>query len=202
MIRRPPRSTRTYTLFPYTTLFRSCGINRIQIAFKAIDQYQSAAVGAKCANTTHPEVGNVLSRFTASLHGNNTCRTSAQKIGYGWRRRLYIFGVNTGNGANRADFPLFPQTHDNDLIEFLASKGNDKAGLIFNCHVFRIVKADEAENELIAINDLDAEFSFHVGRSTCTDFALNINARTGYRFITAIYNRTGNRYLRCLLLGK
>src|SRR3546814_10501889 len=24
MIRRPPRSTRTYTLFPYTTLFRSC----------------------------------------------------------------------------------------------------------------------------------------------------------------------------------
>src|SRR3546814_5054681 len=25
MIRRPPRSTRTYTLFPYTTLFRSDG---------------------------------------------------------------------------------------------------------------------------------------------------------------------------------
>src|SRR3546814_7520693 len=24
MIRRPPRSTRTYTRFPYTTLFRSC----------------------------------------------------------------------------------------------------------------------------------------------------------------------------------
>src|SRR3546814_16888358 len=26
MIRRPPRSTRTYTLFPYTTLFRSLGL--------------------------------------------------------------------------------------------------------------------------------------------------------------------------------
>src|SRR3546814_11366197 len=26
MIRRPPRSTRTYTLFPYTTLFRSVTI--------------------------------------------------------------------------------------------------------------------------------------------------------------------------------
>src|SRR3546814_2804020 len=25
MMRRPPRSTRTYTLFPYTTLFRSAG---------------------------------------------------------------------------------------------------------------------------------------------------------------------------------
>src|SRR3546814_8391647 len=28
MIRRPPRSTRTDTLFPYTTLFRSCGHHR------------------------------------------------------------------------------------------------------------------------------------------------------------------------------
>src|SRR3546814_2101382 len=27
MIRRPPRSTRTDTLFPYTTLFRSFGLN-------------------------------------------------------------------------------------------------------------------------------------------------------------------------------
>src|SRR3546814_13018755 len=29
MIRRPPRSTRTDTLFPYTTLFRSFGISAI-----------------------------------------------------------------------------------------------------------------------------------------------------------------------------
>src|SRR3546814_14496666 len=28
MIRRPPRSTRTYTLFPYTTLFRSDDVPR------------------------------------------------------------------------------------------------------------------------------------------------------------------------------
>src|SRR3546814_10517875 len=27
MIRRPPRSTRTYTLFPYTTLFRSLEVH-------------------------------------------------------------------------------------------------------------------------------------------------------------------------------
>src|SRR3546814_20346615 len=27
MIRRPPRSTRTDTLFPYTTLFRSCSLH-------------------------------------------------------------------------------------------------------------------------------------------------------------------------------
>src|SRR3546814_14642002 len=30
MIRRPPRSTRTDTLFPYTTLFRSCAAAHIE----------------------------------------------------------------------------------------------------------------------------------------------------------------------------
>src|SRR3546814_20715711 len=33
MIRRPPRSTRTDTLFPYTTLFRSCCQTLIKPAF-------------------------------------------------------------------------------------------------------------------------------------------------------------------------
>src|SRR3546814_15560390 len=32
MIRRPPRSTRTYTLFPYTTLFRSPRRGRLRLA--------------------------------------------------------------------------------------------------------------------------------------------------------------------------
>src|SRR3546814_13645782 len=31
MIRRPPRSTRTDTLFPYTTLFRSLGTRRLAL---------------------------------------------------------------------------------------------------------------------------------------------------------------------------
>src|SRR3546814_4533851 len=32
MIRRPPRSTRTDTLFPYTTLFRSCLVDEVRLA--------------------------------------------------------------------------------------------------------------------------------------------------------------------------
>src|SRR3546814_15247257 len=32
MIRRPPRSTRTDTLFPYTTLFRSAQVRRAAVA--------------------------------------------------------------------------------------------------------------------------------------------------------------------------
>src|SRR3546814_2636186 len=43
MIRRPPRSTRTDTLFPYTTLFRSChGVGQLNFAtrtFFLIFQY-------------------------------------------------------------------------------------------------------------------------------------------------------------------
>src|SRR3546814_4271568 len=41
MIRRPPRSTRTDTLFPYTTLFRSAGTKRKQIA--GLESWSSAS---------------------------------------------------------------------------------------------------------------------------------------------------------------
>src|SRR3546814_4135631 len=49
MIRRPPRSTRTDTLFPYTTLFRSDGLSEklmgnvqsFQAALGALRQYRS-----------------------------------------------------------------------------------------------------------------------------------------------------------------
>src|SRR3546814_17005459 len=42
MIRRPPRSTRTDTLFPYTTLFRSCssGNNFARHFFQTYDKNQ------------------------------------------------------------------------------------------------------------------------------------------------------------------
>src|SRR3546814_7501623 len=39
MIRRPPRATRTDTLFPYTTLFRSCLADRLPMrGLKALGQ--------------------------------------------------------------------------------------------------------------------------------------------------------------------
>src|SRR3546814_2841685 len=41
MIRRPPRSTRTDTLFPYTTLFRSDGLSRYAAA-RRVDQARRA----------------------------------------------------------------------------------------------------------------------------------------------------------------
>src|SRR3546814_2668306 len=44
MLRRPPRSTRTYTLFPYTTLFRSSdGLNRAMEAASERLDFEEAA---------------------------------------------------------------------------------------------------------------------------------------------------------------
>src|SRR3546814_15542286 len=48
MIRRPPRSTRTDTLFPYTTLFRSDVINR-----HGAKVYGKAAVGSPPMSVPH-----------------------------------------------------------------------------------------------------------------------------------------------------
>src|SRR3546814_5272674 len=54
MIRRPPRSTRTDTLFPYTTLFRSCAfVHPIPfLAHKFCQRLLNTAVlaHAQCAN--------------------------------------------------------------------------------------------------------------------------------------------------------
>src|SRR3546814_8208657 len=44
MIRRPPRSTRTDTLFPYTTLFRSPRGAPLHLAHPALDSRRGAAV--------------------------------------------------------------------------------------------------------------------------------------------------------------
>src|SRR3546814_12231319 len=42
MMRRPPRSTRTDTLFPYTTLFRSVAAPRRQVNDQALAQTRTA----------------------------------------------------------------------------------------------------------------------------------------------------------------
>src|SRR3546814_11168910 len=49
MIRRPPRSTRTYTLFPYTTLFRSGdgGPSFVASLFELLGIHRNVARGPK-----------------------------------------------------------------------------------------------------------------------------------------------------------
>src|SRR3546814_18415954 len=60
MIRRPPRSTRTDTLFPYTTLFRSEGVDAEQTPDKVIVQPDRIAVhDFACRLTCGAEVANI-----------------------------------------------------------------------------------------------------------------------------------------------
>src|SRR3546814_2511422 len=55
MIRRPPRSTRTDTLFPYTTLFRSC----------PKDWKPAASSSRRCSRTSSPTIRSRRKRFSA-----------------------------------------------------------------------------------------------------------------------------------------
>src|SRR3546814_4912811 len=53
MIRRPPRSTRTDTLFPYTTLFRSCDA-RCGHRAAVVDTADIAEIGGQREPTVAP----------------------------------------------------------------------------------------------------------------------------------------------------
>src|SRR3546814_7327411 len=53
MIRRPPRSTRTDTLFPYTTLFRSDGTDALPRAVPALCRRRQAQLPALPAQRRH-----------------------------------------------------------------------------------------------------------------------------------------------------
>src|SRR3546814_17209305 len=61
MIRLPPRSTLTYTLFPYTTLFRSIGSGSVANAGNVVIDAHADAVGdliAGAAASSDPTGGN------------------------------------------------------------------------------------------------------------------------------------------------
>src|SRR3546814_16639389 len=61
MIRRPPRSTRTDTLFPYTTLFRS-KLGKEIFPFKGCNEkyWHSARVSANCPDFSALVIANAL----------------------------------------------------------------------------------------------------------------------------------------------
>src|SRR3546814_16878202 len=55
MIRRPPRSTRTDTLFPYTTLFRSSALIRLDVA-RVVVAFHLEDRGLPVADIDHARV--------------------------------------------------------------------------------------------------------------------------------------------------
>src|SRR3546814_7780776 len=81
MIRRPPRSTRTDTLFPYTTLFRSEGVGVHLVAVDdvvAVQVQVRAGTIFKGKRSRHPgELGMAVDRRAGDprcgLNRRNTC---------------------------------------------------------------------------------------------------------------------------------
>src|SRR3546814_12519011 len=59
MIRRPPRSTRTDTLFPYTTLFRSCLRNFLTTAIDVERLERASGILADAGCRRKPTIGPV-----------------------------------------------------------------------------------------------------------------------------------------------
>src|SRR3546814_15029552 len=70
MIRRPPRSTRTDTLFPYTTLFRSVGVG-----------------SGECTHTRRPHGGGVAAQRSENMDDQRATFRLYDRAGAHRRRR-------------------------------------------------------------------------------------------------------------------
>src|SRR3546814_19920533 len=70
MIRRTPRSTRTYTLFPYTTLFRSDAMQDVGAGVDTEDVVVEIDVGA----------GFAVEGLNLDLHDQDSCAPSVAAV--------------------------------------------------------------------------------------------------------------------------
>src|SRR3546814_20023753 len=82
MIRRPPRSTRTYTLFPYTTLFRSYS-NVSSPELTALDLLNYGSFGINRIFTILQELSEVMKAPDLTRAARNYAQTTTvQRLGY------------------------------------------------------------------------------------------------------------------------
>src|SRR3546814_999566 len=75
MIRRPPRSTRTDTLFPYTTLFRSAGQYMILPASLKRCSCQSNLINAWTMGRIPQEIAGAVTSFLIGQHAADLLRS-------------------------------------------------------------------------------------------------------------------------------
>src|SRR3546814_14235763 len=85
MIRRPPRSTRTDTLFPYTTLFRSLAPAHRGANHVIIYTFLAFAQGRRPQRPTGPS----WPRFYLSIHLYASRATTTAHFAYTGRRRCH-----------------------------------------------------------------------------------------------------------------
>src|SRR3546814_12929416 len=85
MIRRPPRSTRTDTLFPYTTLFRSLhefpegAVTYTLLARSGFSQRKSLILAMLATAATTPFGDRKSTRLNSSTNAHLVCRLLLEK---------------------------------------------------------------------------------------------------------------------------
>src|SRR3546814_4411289 len=79
MIRRPPRSTRTETLFPYTTLFRSKDASHIEVRPGQTFSYYVHAFNSGEEPCTDVEIVDTLDDRLSFVSCNRGCTNSGQR---------------------------------------------------------------------------------------------------------------------------
>src|SRR3546814_11219967 len=93
MIRRPPRSTRTDTLFPYTTLFRSNGWRR------------GHQKGGQCQPSGSPE-GPIVERPPPPFQFGRRIFLHSYKCRQLWTRYRIVYGIERPSSAGgQSQFP-------------------------------------------------------------------------------------------------
>src|SRR3546814_5953661 len=124
MIRRPPRSTRTDTLFPYTTLFRSPVANfriDLQVALRLFDETVNHAE-AEAAALAH------------GLRGEK-----------GFERLLYNLARHSGPGVGNRNHDIRPRDHLDLIVRIILVEVNI-VGLDRQTHAVR--RSEEHTSEL------------------------------------------------------
>src|SRR3546814_1847480 len=95
MIRRPPRSTRTYTLFPYTTLFRSTDL----LNTKGMSSEETVAAIVQMTDGG--------ADYTFDATGNtDVMRTALEACHRGWGTSIIIGVAEAGKEISTRPFQL------------------------------------------------------------------------------------------------
>src|SRR3546814_20009206 len=103
MLRRPPRSTRTDTLFPYTTLFRSGAVASGQLALALAQRVEAAhdLGSGEEAGLAQARLAPVLQETTEALAAHRAVGPEAEAQIY-LRGVVVAHGTDTGSGLARA----------------------------------------------------------------------------------------------------
>src|SRR3546814_6373942 len=113
MIRRPPRSTRTDTLFPYTTLFRSVGEGELVgiVVVFAAGALEPGVVGAEGQPVERAAVPVELDRIV--LGGGDLAMGALGALeGVGRAQRVLVVQAPVGAGRELVQFAVQRQVAD------------------------------------------------------------------------------------------